>query len=372
MPKPLNQPTQPPTPGEAPRIDVRGLWKVFGPAPEKLVDALEHGASKEEVLGSTGHVLAVRNVSFSVQRGETFVVMGLSGSGKSTLLRCLPRLIEPTRGQVQIGGQEVGAMKPDELRDLRRHRMSMVFQHFGLLPHRRIIDNVAYGLEIQGIKRAERYKRAMAVLEVVNLKGWEQHYPSQCSGGMQQRVGLARALAVDPEILLFDEPFSALDPLIRREMQDELIDLQARLHKTLVFITHDFAEAIKLGTHIAIMKDGQFVQVGTAEELILRPADGYVAEFTRDVPKLRVLSARAVMEPLNGAPPPSGAQPIAESTRLDVCMQQVLESDAPCPVHDAAGKLVGLLSRKSIADALRAGAPQVGAPAAAHSAPGAA
>jgi glycine betaine/proline transport system ATP-binding protein len=341
---------------EPARIAVRNLWKVFGPAPEKVIEALENGASKGEVLGATGHVLAVRNVSFSVQRGETFVVMGLSGSGKSTLLRCLPKLIPPTRGQVLIGGQDVNTMDTTALRDLRRHRMSMVFQHFGLLPHRRVIDNVAYGLELQGIKRTERYQKAKSVLEIVNLKGWENHYPSQLSGGMQQRVGLARALAVDPEILLFDEPFSALDPLIRREMQDELIGLQARVHKTLVFITHDFAEAIKLGTHIAIMKDGEFVQVGTAEELILHPADSYVAEFTRDVPKLRVLSARSIMEPLNGVQPPSVVEPVLASTRLDACVQRVLESDGPCPVSDESGVVIGLLSRRSLIEALRADA----------------
>ncbi|MGL4650034.1 MAG: quaternary amine ABC transporter ATP-binding protein [Caldilineaceae bacterium] len=351
----------PDAPASTARIDVRGLWKVFGATPEKVIDALEQGASKDQVLEGTGHVLAVRNVSFRVQAGETFVVMGLSGSGKSTLLRCLPRLIEATRGQVLIGGQDVGAMKPEELRDLRRHRMSMVFQHFGLLPHRRIIDNVAYGLEIQGIKRAARYEKAMAVLDLVNLKGWENHYPSQLSGGMQQRVGLARALAVDPEILLFDEPFSALDPLIRREMQDELISLQARVQKTLVFITHDFAEAIKLGTHIAIMKDGAFVQVGTAEDLILRPADGYVSAFTRDVPKLRVLSARAIMEPLNGTTHPPAGGSLPASTRLDVCVQRVLESETPVEVTDESGAAIGLLSRRAVLEALRADALAQGA-----------
>lgn len=337
------------------QISVRNVWKVFGPTPERVISALEGGASKSEVLGQTGHVIAVRDVSFDVQKGETFVVMGLSGSGKSTLLRCLPRLIEPTRGQILIDGRDVKQLDASELRELRRHRMAMVFQHFGLLPHRRILDNVAYGLEIQGVKKAERYERSRAVLEVVNLKGWENHYPSQLSGGMQQRVGLARALAVDPEILLFDEPFSALDPLIRREMQDELLDLQARLHKTLIFITHDFAEAIKLGTHIAIMKDGEFVQVDTPEEVVAHPATEYVAEFTRDVPKLHVLTARTIMEPLSAEAnghPAEGA-PVAASTTLDRCIAIVMQRERPCPVVDAQGTVIGSLSRRCVLQAMK-------------------
>ena len=336
------------------QISVQQLWKVFGPTPDRVISALDGGASKSDVLGQTGHVVAVRNVTFDVQKGETFVVMGLSGSGKSTLLRCLPRLIEPTRGQILIDGRDVNKLDANELRDLRRHRMAMVFQHFGLLPHRRILDNVAYGLEVQGVKRAERYERSRAVLEIVNLKGWENHYPSQLSGGMQQRVGLARALAVDPEILLFDEPFSALDPLIRREMQDELLGLQARMQKTLIFITHDFAEAIKLGTHIAIMKDGEFVQVGTPEQVVAHPANEYVAEFTRDVPKLHVLTARTIMEPLNGSLPPSltDGQPVPAATTLDRCIAIVMQRELPCPVVDDGGTVIGSLSRRCVLQAM--------------------
>ena len=239
----------------------------------------------------------MRDVSFDVYARETFVVMGLSGSGKSTLLRCLPRLITPTSGQVLIDGEDIAQMDDARLRDVRRHKMSMVFQHFGLFPHRRVIDNVAYGLEVQGMKKAARHARAHEVLEQVNLNGWENHYPEQLSGGMQQRVGLARALAVDPEILLFDEPFSALDPLIRREMQDELCNLQEQIHKTLIFITHDFAEALRMGDRIAIMKDGEFVQVGTPEEVMLKPATDYVREFTKDAPRAMVLTARSIMQP---------------------------------------------------------------------------
>ena len=327
----------------APQVSVRNVWKVFGPSPDRVIDALAAGESKSEVLERTGSVAAVRDVSFDVLPGETFVVMGLSGSGKSTLLRCLPRLIEPTRGQIVVDGRDVAALDKEELRDLRRHRLSMVFQHFGLFPHRRILDNVAYGLEVQGVKKAERYARARRVLELVNLTGWENHYPSQLSGGMQQRVGLARALAVDPEILLFDEPFSALDPLIRREMQDELLGLQARMRKTLVFITHDFAEAIKLGTHIAIMKDGAFVQVGTAEDIVLRPADQYVTEFTRDVPKAQVITARSIMRAAHNGEGEGDAVP--QATRLDRLIPLVMGSERPLPVVDEGGALVGCVDR---------------------------
>lgn len=226
----------------------------------------EGGASRSEILQQTDQTVAVRDVSFSVGRGETFVVMGLSGSGKSTLIRCLSRLIEPSKGEVLLDGKDLLAMGDEELRGVRRGQMSMVFQHFGLFPHRRVIDNIAYGLEVQGVDKSTRLDRANEVLEIVGLSGWADHYPQQLSGGMQQRVGLARALAVDPQILLFDEPFSALDPLIRKEMQDELIRLQKTMQRTIVFITHDFAEALRLGDRIAIMKDGSFDQVGTPKK----------------------------------------------------------------------------------------------------------
>lgn len=333
-----------------PIVSVKNLWKVFGPHPERAVQAITDGASKDDVLSQTGHVVAVRNVSFTVQKGETFVVMGLSGSGKSTLLRCLPRLIEPTQGEILVEGHDVSKINKQELRHLRRHRMSMVFQHFGLFPHRRIIDNVAYGLEIQGVKRKERYDRAANVLELVNLKGWENHYPNQLSGGMQQRVGLARALAVDPEILLFDEPFSALDPLIRREMQDELIALQGRVHKTLIFITHDFAEAIKLGAHIAIMKDGEFVQVGAPEEVVMRPANDYVSEFTQDAPRLRVLTAASIMTPPVSAP--VGIS-IPASMKLEQLIEVVMEHEGWLAVVDEQGNLIGCVDRQCVLNALR-------------------
>lgn len=275
-------------------VSCRNVWKVFGPHPERIKDILGSGLSKGEILEETGHVVAVKDVSFDVREGEIFVVMGLSGSGKSTLVRCISRLIEPTWGEVMVEGESVMAMREQQLRELRRHKMSMVFQHFGLFPHRRVIDNVAYGLEVQGVQKATRKERARQVLELVGLAGWETAYPGELSGGMQQRVGLARALAVDPEILLFDEPFSALDPLIRREMQDELLNLQQMMRKTVIFITHDFQEALKLGDHIAIMRDGKFVQVGTPEEVVVQPANDYVRDFTKDVPRSKVLSAKTI------------------------------------------------------------------------------
>ena len=275
----------------------RNLWKVFGDGARDLADSIDPDLSREEVLAQTGCVLAVRDVSFYVREGETFVIMGLSGSGKSTLVRCLGRLIEPTRGQVLIDGEDLLAMNKKQLRELRRHKMGMVFQHFGNFPHKRVLDNVVYGLQIQGINKTTQQERAAEVIEMVGLSGWEKRYPHELSGGMQQRVGLARALAVNPQILLFDEPFSALDPLIRRDMQDQLVGLQQLVQKTMVFITHDFLEALKVGDRVAIMKDGEFVQIGMPEELVSNPINDYVRDFTRDVPRSKVITARSVMTP---------------------------------------------------------------------------
>ena len=275
----------------------RNLWKVFGDGARDLADSIDPDLSREEVLAQTGCVLAVRDVSFYVREGETFVIMGLSGSGKSTLVRCLGRLIEPTRGQVLIDGEDLLAMNKKQLRELRRHKMGMVFQHFGNFPHKRVLDNVVYGLQIQGINKTTQQERAAEVIEMVGLSGWEKRYPHELSGGMQQRVGLARALAVNPQILLFDEPFSALDPLIRRDMQDQLVGLQQLVQKTMVFITHDFLEALKVGNRVAIMKDGEFVQIGMPEELVSNPINDYVRDFTRDVPRSKVITARSVMTP---------------------------------------------------------------------------
>lgn len=278
------------------KISCRNVWRIFGPHPERIKDTLDPSLSKAEIQEKTGYVVAVKDISFDVEQGEVFVVMGLSGSGKSTLVRCISRLIEPTSGHIIVDGEDVMAMDEKQLRELRRHKMSMVFQHFGLFPHRRIIDNVTFGLEVQGVSKASRRERAQKVLEQVGLTGWERYYPRELSGGMQQRVGLARALAVNPEILLFDEPFSALDPLIRRDMQDELINLQKVVKKTIIFITHDFLEALKLGDRIAIMKDGEFVQIGTPEDVVAHPVDDYVKDFTLDVPRSKVLTAGAIMK----------------------------------------------------------------------------
>lgn len=276
-------------------LQIKHLYKIFGPRPHEAVKQLEQGGSKAELMKVTGHTVGLRDVSLQVEAGETFVVMGLSGSGKSTLIRCLNRLIEPTSGEILLNGVDVLKLDDQGLRDLRQRKMAMVFQRFGLLPHRTVLQNTAYGLEVQGMPRAEREEKAMKWLDTVGLKGWEHSFPHQLSGGMQQRVGIARALSNDPEILLMDEPFSALDPLIRREMQEELLRLQSKLNKTIIFITHDLDEALRLGDHIAILKDGQVVQVGTSEEILTQPADDYVADFTRDVNRSRVLTARSVM-----------------------------------------------------------------------------
>lgn len=304
-------------------------------------------ASRQEVQERTGCLVAVRDASFSVERGETFVVMGLSGSGKSTLIRCLSRLIEPTSGTVTIEGTPIGELNEQALRELRRRRLSMVFQHFGLFPHRKVVDNVAFGLEIQGATKADRYERALEVLSVVGLDDWADHFPQQLSGGMQQRVGLARALCVEPEILFFDEPFSALDPLIRRDMQDELLDLQSRLQRTLVFITHDFHEALKLGDRIAIMKDGEFVQVGTPEQIVSSPADDYVREFTEDAPKTKVITVGSVLRPLDSEAP--SGEPVSQDTVLDEVLPRMLASPSDLWVVDAQGHPTGVVDRERVA-----------------------
>jgi glycine betaine/proline transport system ATP-binding protein len=278
-------------------IEVSHVTKIFGPSPKRALERVDAGLGKEALLAETGHTLGLHDVSLSVERGEIFVVMGLSGSGKSTLIRHLNRLIDPTAGTIVIGGTDILSLSNRELEAFRRKRMSMVFQRFALLPHRTVLGNVGYGLEIQGVAAAERDRRASAWIEAVGLAGYEKQYPAQLSGGMQQRVGLARALATDPEILLMDEPFSALDPLIRGQLQDQLIELQARLKKTIVFITHDLDEALRLGDRIAMLKDGVIAQIGTPAEILLEPADAYVRAFVKDVNRARVLTVETVMKP---------------------------------------------------------------------------
>jgi len=324
-------------------IVLRNVTKVFGPAPESVLERVRAGASKEELLAQTGHTIGVRDISLSIEAGKCFVVMGLSGSGKSTLLRHLNRLIEPTGGEILFGGEDILRLDTDALRRFRRDRTSMVFQHFALFPHRSVLENAAFGLNLQARSRAERranLDKARRWVERVGLAGYEAQYPSQLSGGMQQRVGLARALATEAEVMLMDEAFSALDPLIRREMQDELLRLQTELHRTIVFITHDLDEALRLGDRIAIMNDGAIEQVGPPEEILQRPASEYVARFIEDVNRGRVLTAGAVqLEAIiareNEAPP----------TVLERLRGQ------PLPVAylaDAEGRLLGALAESSL------------------------
>lgn len=276
-------------------IDVKNLYKIFGPDPQQAFPLLEDGKSKAEILDETGCTVAVNDANFSIRRGETFVIMGLSGSGKSTVLRCLNRLVEPTRGSVRIDGDDITEMSSKELTKLCQEKVSMVFQHFGLLPHRDVKSNVAFGLEVRGVSKEERRERAHNAIDLVGLSGYEDKNPDALSGGMQQRVGLARALANDPDILLMDEPFSALDPLIRTDMQNELISLQAEMQKTVLFVTHDLDEALKIGDRIAIMKDGAVVQIGTPEEILTDPADEYVRSFVQNVDRTRVIKASTLM-----------------------------------------------------------------------------
>lgn len=280
-----------------PLIEISGLYKIFGRKPNSVIDRVKQGQSKDQILADTGHTVGLKDINLQINKGEIFVIMGLSGSGKSTMIRHFNRLIDPTMGQILVEGVDVMQLSSKELEEFRRHKMSMVFQRFGLLPHRTVVDNVAYGLEIQGIKKEARLAKANEWLETVGLKGYENQYPAQLSGGQQQRVGLARALATDAEILLMDEAFSALDPLIRSEMQDQLIELQEKLHKTIIFITHDLDEALRLGDRIAILKDGELVQQGSPDEILLHPADEYVEAFVKDVNRARALTVETVMQP---------------------------------------------------------------------------
>ncbi|MFM8312430.1 MAG: glycine betaine/L-proline ABC transporter ATP-binding protein [Ilumatobacteraceae bacterium] len=332
-------------------ISVRDLWKVYGPRAERLVGSPDANLPRAELEARTGNVVAMRDVSLDVAPGEVFVVMGLSGSGKSTLIRCITRLIEPTSGTVSIGGIDVTAADDQQLLDIRRHKVSMVFQHFGLLPHRTLADNVAFGLELRGVDRAERRERAGRTLELVGLPGMDSYRPHQLSGGQQQRVGLARALATGPDIMLFDEPFSALDPLIRREMQDEVIRLRSEVRTTMMFITHDLSEALRLGDRIAIMRDGRFVQVGTPAEVVLQPADEYVANFVRDVPRSHVVPVSAVM-----GPPADGpfAGEVSPTAKVRDVLPMVASSDLAVRVV-ADGRTVGTIDRAGVLRVIAAG-----------------
>ena len=327
-------------------LEVKNLWKIFGPKADKIIGTPDADLSRAELKKKTGCVAGVKDVSFSVAPGEVFVVMGLSGSGKSTLVRCLTRLIEPTAGSITISGEDVTGASDSQLREMRRKRVSMVFQHFGLLPHKQVIDNVAYGLEVRGMGKKERRAQAGKIVDLVGLQGYENNYPDQLSGGMQQRVGLARALAGDPDMLLFDEPFSALDPLIRRDMQNEVIRLHRELGKTMVFITHDLAEALKLGDRIMIPRDGEIVQIGTPDEVVAQPADDYVKDFVSEVPKAHVLTLKWVMrEPRPGESMDGPALPV--STIVRQAARAAIASDAPIRVMDG-DTLVGVVDEEDI------------------------
>ena len=336
-------------PASAAKISCKGVWKLFGDN-AAAVYAARGAKLTPETLQAAGVIGAVQDASFAVGEGEIFVIMGLSGSGKSTLLRCMSRLIEPTAGEILFEDRNLLEATEKELTEIRRHKMGMVFQHFALLPHLTVLANVAFPLQIQGIDKRACERRALEVIELVGLKGRERYYPRELSGGQQQRVGIARSLAVEPEIWFLDEPFSALDPLIRREMQDEFMRLQSVLRKTITFITHDFDEAIRLADRIAIMKDGAIIQIGTPEALVLNPASDYVAEFTRDIPRAKVLSARAIMSPLEGGGEPNAR--VSEHTKIEDLAETLLESETSVSVIDGQGEVVGTLGRQAVLDVL--------------------
>lgn len=333
---------------DEPLIRCRQLWKLFGEAPKRFL-AAQGGHPAPETIRENGYIGAVQDVSFDVHKGEILIIMGLSGSGKSTLIRCITRLNDPTAGEMEYGGRDLLKLSERELIDIRRHKFGMVFQNFGLLPHRDVLENVAFPLEVQGTSKADRVERARQMIELVGLAGRESYFPRELSGGQQQRVGIARSLAVEPDVWFLDEPFSALDPLIRAEMQDEFIRLQSMLHKTILFITHDFEEATKLADRIGIMKDGRMVQLATPEELVLNPADDYVAEFAKNAPRERIVSVRAIMDPV--ADGTEGAVPA--SAKIGAVAEQVLTAERPVAVvDDDSQEVVGSLTRADVATAI--------------------
>lgn len=332
-----------------PKVRIKNLYKIFGKHPESMVEHVEAGMTKPELLKKHGHVIGLNNINLDIPARGIQVIMGLSGSGKSTLIRHINRLIEPTAGQMIVDGEDVLTLSQDELRDFRRFKASMVFQKFALLPHRTILKNVLYGLEIQGISEDEKRERAQRWLERVGLKGFENHYPSQLSGGMQQRVGLARALATDAEILLMDEAFSALDPLIRTDMQNVLLDLQEELHKTIIFITHDLDEALRIGDNIAILRDGAMVQTGSAQDIILKPADDYVTDFIQDINRARVLELGSIM----GKKPAKATGPKLErNTVIDVAMQELSKAKAKSATVMDGTEIVGSVTMDKMIQAI--------------------
>ena len=353
--------TQEPTPdaglGEV-KLSCRNVWKIYGPDPAGFFPggrgAVDDVGGHIARIRESGHIAAACDVSFDVHLGEIFVIMGLSGSGKSTVVRCLSRLVEPTAGEVVLDGENLLEASQRELIEMRRHKMGMVFQNFGLLPHQTALENVAFPLKVQGVGRTEREAKAHEMIELVGLEGRENAFPHELSGGMQQRVGLARALASDPVILLMDEPFSALDPLIRRQLQGEFLELTERLHKTTLFITHDLDEAIRLGNRIAIMKDGRLSQIGTPEEIITNPADEYVADFVQGISRLKLIYARTIMRPIDEhqadgpADPLDGCPTVPPDATLNELIDCAIETDKPIVVEDEPGHALGVITKRTL------------------------
>ncbi len=336
------------------KIEINNVYKIFGSNPQSVMPMVKGGANKEEVLEQTGHTVGLDDVSLKIEEGETFVCMGLSGSGKSTLIRHLNRLIDPTDGEILVEGTNVMSFNKDQLIEFRRHKMSMVFQRFGLFPHKTVIQNVGYGLEMQGKPEDERNRVAMEKIDAVGLNGFENQFPNQLSGGMQQRVGLARALATDSDIMLMDEAFSALDPLIRSDMQKQLLDLQSELKKTIVFITHDLDESLRLGDHIGILNAGKLVQVGTPVDIIMNPADDYVKAFVKDVNRAKVIKAKVVMKDINNANDidKSSLIKVNEDQFIEEFLPQIVCSNSNCEVVDKSGNVKGYISNKELQSSL--------------------
>ncbi len=336
------------------KIEINNVYKIFGNNPKSVLPMVKDGLNKDEILEKTGHTVGLDNVSLKIEEGETFVCMGLSGSGKSTLIRHLNRLIDPTDGEILVEGTNVMSLDKEKLIEFRRHKMSMVFQRFGLFPHKTVLQNVGYGLEMQGKAEDERNKISMEKIDAVGLNGFENQYPNQLSGGMQQRVGLARALATDTDIMLMDEAFSALDPLIRSDMQKQLIDLQSELKKTIVFITHDLDESLRLGDHIGILNSGKLVQVGTPEEIIMNPADDYVKAFVKDVNRAKVIKAKIIMKNLNESEniDKSNVIKVNEDQFIEEFLPQIVCSDSNCEVVDKNGNIKGYITNQELQSSL--------------------
>ena len=336
------------------KLVCQGVWKLFGDNPSAFLKSFKDSKPQPKDVLDAGYIGAVQDCNLEVNDGEIFVIMGLSGSGKSTLLRLLSRLIDPSAGHIYFNGEDLAALSKKQMIEIRRHSMGMVFQQFALLPHLSVLENVAFPLDVQGISRSEREKRAQEVIELVGLKGREAYYPAELSGGQQQRVGIARSLAVEPDLWFLDEPFSALDPLIRREMQDEFLRLQKLLNKTIVFVTHDFDEAIRLGDRIAIMKDGRIDQIGAAEELIINPSTDYVREFTKNIPREKVLTLSAIMKPCDLKLNDFCAQ-FLPNTKISEVSQILYQSNLPVEVVNDSGDQLGFVDRESVIKVLMSG-----------------